>query len=599
MVTSRRDDSGASSLPKPRSGAGRVREGHRSAISLVRQAPPFYAVTADRSSVKYLGVPGRLIYNCNETQSGYGVDRKVDWAAGPDLGFLLLHYAHSPVCPSKYLDHVKQRTTTSLRQFDKLQKLRLLKITDSTLERGPLQLVPEVVTKLTSLEELDLSSNQINQLPDGLDKLQRLKILKIRGSSYWPCSLRSVPEVVTKLTSLEELDLSYNQIEQLPDRLDKLQRLKILKIRGSSYWPCSLRSVPEVVTKLTSLEELDLSYNQIDQLPDRLDKLQRLKILKIRGSSYWPCSLRSVSEVVTKLTSLEELDLSYNQIEQLPDRLDKLQRLKILKIRGSSYWPCSLRSVSEVVTKLTSLEELDLSYNQIEQLPDRLDKLQRLKILKIRGSSYWPCSLRSVPEVVTKLTSLEELDLSYNQIEQLPDRLDKLQRLKILKIRGSSYWPCSLRSVPEVVTKLTSLEELDLSYNQIEQLPDRLDKLQRLKILKIRGSSYWPCSLRSVPEVVTKLTSLEELDLSYNQIEQLPDRLDKLQRLKILKIRGSSYWPCSLRSVPEVVTKLTSLEELDLSYNQIEQLPDSSCIDSNQASASLVLIIMHNIGDED
>ncbi|XP_067930904.1 uncharacterized protein [Watersipora subatra] len=175
----------------------------------------------------------------------------------------------------------------------------------------------------------------------------------------------------------------------------------------------------------------------------------------------------------------------------------------------------------------------------ISQLPDRFDKLQKLKALRITGNLLISGPLQSVPEVVTNLPSLEKLDLSYNKINQLPDRylacdvtkqapagiFDKLQQLKVLKITGSLLKPGPLQSVPEVVTKLTSLEELDLSRNQINQLPDAFDKLQRLKVLTISGP-YRHGLFQSVPEVVTKLTSLEELDLSDNQINQLPDRID-------------------------------------------------------------------------
>ncbi|XP_067934863.1 uncharacterized protein [Watersipora subatra] len=470
--------------------------------------------------------------------------------------------------------------------FEKLNRLKVLRISCSEEHYRSLQSIPELVTKLTSLEVLDLSNNGVRQIPDSLGSLTLLRELNLSRNP-----IEVLPESITALSSLEKLDLSSCEISQLPDSLIQLQKLKVLRITGYSelsddmfthnFIFHGLQTFPEVVTKLTSLEELDLSGNRINELPDSFIQLQKLKVLRFTGYSelsddmfthnFIFHGLQTFPEVVTKLTSLEELDLSGNRINELPDSFIQLQKLKVLKI--SDYFEPSilygLHTVPEVVTKLTSLEELDLSCNWITGLPDSFIQLQKLKVLKISG--YFKPSilygLHTVPEVVTKLTSLEELDLSCNPINELPDSFIQLQKLKVLRITGNSVLsiPFGLQTVPEVVTKLTSLEELDLSNNRINELPDSLGSLKSLRKLNLSGKP-----IEVLPESITSLSSLEELDLSWCKINQLPESLGSLTLLRKLNVSSNP-----IEVLPEYITSLSSLEELDLSHCKISQLPES------------------------
>ncbi|XP_067930865.1 leucine-rich repeat and IQ domain-containing protein 4-like [Watersipora subatra] len=394
-----------------------------------------------------------------------------------------------------------------------------------------------------------------------LDKLEQLRVLNITSFYDEPRCLQSVLEEVTKLPSLEVLDLSNNQIDQLPDRLDQLKQLKVLKITGSDIFCSPLQSIPEAVTKLTSLEVLDLSYNKISQLPVRLRPLLRSQLTNplLASSKYRAdSSTTKFFSVIMRLSLVLRVLQNYSYYRtctgtlsiEIGDGEKKLLKVQRLPSRPSSnsncseqllHWPDMQKTSEKMLRRhghdaiiTTAAQQAEFSEQILwRQQQDalntatatRLYKLQRLKVLKITGSDWKPGPLQSVPEVVTKLPSLEVLDLSYNEINQLPDRLDKLKRLKVLKITGSSRKLAPLQSVPEVVTKLTSLEEIDISCTRINHLPDRFDKLQKLKVLKMRGYGHRADNLLSFPEVVTKLPLLELLDFSGNFISQLPERI--------------------------------------------------------------------------
>ncbi|XP_067932876.1 leucine-rich repeat protein lrrA-like [Watersipora subatra] len=480
--------------------------------------------------------------------------------------------------------------------FEKLKRLKALRISCSEEHYRSLQSIPEVVIKLTSLEVLGLSNNGVRQIPDSLGSLKSLKKLDLNRNP-----IEVLPESITALGSLQELNLSRCKISQLPESLGSLTSLKKLDLSSNP-----IEVLPESITALSSIEELDLTYCKISQLPESLGSLTLLRELAISMNP-----IEVLPEPITALSLLEELNPSHCYIRQLPESFIQLQKLKVLRITcyskpSDNMFPnifnfSGHQTVPEVITKLNSLEELDLSNDQINELPDSFIQLQKLKVLRITGVSKLsiPHGLQTFPEVVTKLTSLEELDLSNHQINELPDSLGSLKSLKKLNLFGNPF-----EVLPESITSLSSLEELDLSRCKISQLPESFIQLQKLKVMRITG--YFELSkissdtfgnfklhgLQTFPEVVTKLTSLEELDLSSNGINELPDSFIQLQKLKVLGITGCSqlsddmfsysFLFHGLQTFPEVVTKLTSLEELDLSGNRIKELPDSNNLDGKE-----------------
>ncbi|XP_067932868.1 uncharacterized protein [Watersipora subatra] len=182
-------------------------------------------------------------------------------------------------------------------------------------------------------------------------------------------------------------------------------------------------------------------------------------------------------------------------------------------------------------------------------------RLKKLELCRIDLSLEWP----SLPA-----NSLEELHVIDCKMETLPCWFEKLKRLKVLRISCSQECYRSLQFVPEVVTKLTSLEVLDLSNNGVRQIPDSLGSLTSLRELNL---SINPIEV--LPESITALSSLEELDLPWCDISQLPESLGSLKSLRKLNLFGNP-----IEVLPESITALSSLEELNLSHCRISQLPE-------------------------
>ena len=77
-------------------------------------------------------------------------------------------------------------------------------------------------------------------------------------------SIVIVPEAVTDLTELEEIDLSDNYLEELSTSINKLKNLKTLRLDENQ-----LRELPQAIAELSNLTMLSVSNNQLSVLPSR------------------------------------------------------------------------------------------------------------------------------------------------------------------------------------------------------------------------------------------------------------------------------------------------------------------------------------------
>ncbi|XP_027080246.1 uncharacterized protein [Coffea arabica] len=259
-------------------------------------------------------------------------------------------------------------------------------------------------------EFLDLQGklmDKIEWLPLSLGKLSHIIELNIADNN-----LMVLPSTIGSLKSLRKLDVHSNQLFNLPDSFGELLGLTDLDLHANR-----LRSLPASFKNLKDLISLDLSSNRFAHLPDAIGNLTSLKKLSVQLNE-----LEELPYTIGSCLLLVELRLDFNQLKALPLSISKLQYLEILTLHYNRI------KVLPTMGNLLHLKELDVSFNELESIPESLCHAVSLKKLNV-GKNF--SDLRALPKSIGNLELLEELDISDNQIFVLPDSFRFLANLKV------------------------------------------------------------------------------------------------------------------------------------------------------------------------
>ena len=135
-----------------------------------------------------------------------------------------------------------------------------------------------------------------------------------------------------------------------------------------------------------------------------------------------------------------------------------------------------------------------------------------------------------MPESLSELTNVTQLDLSENEIQKFPEFLSKLTNLIQLDLSDNE-----IQKFPESLSELTNLTQLNLSENAIQKFPESLSELTNLTQLNLSYNS-----IKEFPESLSELTNLTQLNLSYNNIKEFPESLSELTNLIVLDLNGNA-----------------------------------------------------------
>ncbi|XP_065919794.1 leucine-rich repeat serine/threonine-protein kinase 2-like [Dysidea avara] len=184
-------------------------------------------------------------------------------------------------------------------------------------------------------------------------------------------------------------------------------------------------------------------------------------------------------------------------------REELLLRRGVNETSGTVLW-YGLRLTQLEISWLQNIywvKELKIARNEFTSLPSEMGGyLNRCTNLELQWNK-----LREVPCCLLELPSINELNLSHNDIEKIP-------------------------KVPEWSS---SLSILDLSYNHLRSLPKSI-VAPNLKNLNISNNQF-----HTVPHCVCSLTGLITLNIAYNsEILALPNELGRLKNLLNLNLDG-------------------------------------------------------------
>lgn len=147
---------------------------------------------------------------------------------------------------------------------------------------------------------------------------------------------------------------------------------------------------------------------------------------------------------------------------------------------------------AELYQQVDTLEILDLSNNQLSELPPDLHRFKKLKIVF--------CSLnpfKELPTVLGQCENLEMIGFKSCQIETVSEKALPL------KLRWLILTDNQITELPDCFDKTPDLQKLALACNQLRALPATLAQCSRLELIRVSANR-----LAEFPEVLTKMPSL-------------------------------------------------------------------------------------------
>ncbi|RID44802.1 hypothetical protein BRARA_I01572 [Brassica rapa] len=350
------------------------------------------------------------------------------------------------------------------------EKLRLLCWNSCKLRFWPSKFSAEF------LVELIMQDSEFEKLWEGIQPLQCLKLIDLKGSCY----LKEIPDL-SNATSLEELDLGGCRslleitssignatklkkfclfgcwlLKELPSSISRLINLEVLSLGGcQSLKALSVFSSLEKLSGCSSLKDLFLSYTAIEEVP-----------LSMRT---WSClyqldmsDCRNLKEFPNVPDSIEELVLCKTRIEEVPSWIGNLSRLRKLIMYGCK----KLKTISPNISKLENLEFLGLRKDGHSEDDDEDVGEYGLKlfaaVIKWGPDLKNSWELRSdfrvhhiLPICLPKkaFTSPVSLCLRCVGLKTIPDCIGRLSGLSKLDIKECG----NLRALPQLPASLISI----------------------------------------------------------------------------------------------------------------------------------------------
>lgn len=272
------------------------------------------------------------------------------------------------------------------------------------------------------LQWLDLSSNQLNELDfDSFRNTRKLQYLNLANNQ-----LNELPGEIFKFVSgLRVINLSNNNIRSLPENLFFNEGLEILNLAHNQLTKIPVSSV----TNMAGLTvcHMDLSHNHI-----------------------------AAVDLSNKFRSLSHLDLSHNRLIRLEDAgFATLPHLMQLNLGHNAELEVTGRAFIGLENCLLQLNLDNVSITAFPDLP--LPFLRRLTIAD-NELPFVP------PELATNMTSLNSLDLSYNDLTNVPLLTHSLPKLRELSLSGN---PISVLTNTSLIGAAETLKVLDISNLQL------------------------------------------------------------------------------------------------------------------------------------
>ncbi|XP_012258936.2 leucine-rich repeat serine/threonine-protein kinase 1 [Athalia rosae] len=389
-------------------------------------------------------------------------------------------------------------------------------------------------------------------------------------------SITSVPSIIFHLQSLRYLNMAQNKIDMLTIEL-KTSKDKLCPVLEEMYLQDNrLEQLPEFIFDLPALEIMDVSNNKLQCLPNNLWKAPRLKELNASFNLLRDLPSQVSQNIVRKSQGEDSLTSSPSSRSlasqfglQRDDSMEfesftKIANAQIIEMNCPHVWTGSVQ-VSEKLSDGSEsgarsvLASLNLAHNLFNSIPV---SLPCLAVSLVRLNMAYN-SLRSMSHITSYPASLKQLDLSNNQISCWPslpqvDGADSMEQAAT-----ACYCPATNIQTPtgpgnrQTATSLRDVVLMSVCTHR------RHLRLENLRTLVLANNLLTRIQLTSIDDGEppnfeedsvdkdTKMTysgsklyllfpNVSMLDVSNNQLREIPYNIHELSNLSVLNINGNN-----------------------------------------------------------
>ncbi|XP_049858112.1 leucine-rich repeat serine/threonine-protein kinase 1 isoform X1 [Schistocerca gregaria] len=482
----------------------------------------------------------------------------------------------------------------------KNQDIVLYAITRIDLSKNSLTWLPLVIFQLHSLRYLNVAQNKIERLPSP-NEVGSLS--PTRGGGNKNNKFRKTGYTAPVL---EEVYLQDNRLEVISDDIFKLPSLVTLDISNNK-----LQELPYAVWRAPKLKELNAAFNLLKELPISPPEEHTEAQSPVHSDGTKSAGVADYGDH-SESTSCSEIseDLNLSSEDHLIDAQTfhstfmKTKTVEHLDVSHHNIWSRSVEVTEQIMhtdeehdENCSKLSALNLAHNLFTGVPIALPCLA-VNLTRLNLSYN---SLRSMSHITSYPSSLKQLDVSHNQIccwPSLPqiDGVDGSEHsvtacysLIDAGMKGSTKIPLmpgrrSLRStiLNYVCThrrhlRLDNLRTLILSDNNLSRIQLSTDDDGGSSVSE-EDETDWDL-LNSPASSKNRLMfpNLSMLDISNNQLREIPQNINELSNLSVLNVSGNPDI-CELPPQMGLLSRLWNLNTRGCSLQE----PLKSMIDSKK-----------------
>lgn len=226
---------------------------------------------------------------------------------------------------------------------------------------------------------------------------------------------------------------------------------------------------------------LDLSNQDLTGLPHKIADLKELRMINLSGNT--GLDLEKTFEILSGLPKLEVILLDSLNLTGLPDNFSNLKKINHVSLVNNP--ELDFAHAFELMQSF-DMEFLNLSRNNLTELPEEIAQISRLRDLKL---SYNHIQLSELFLTLADLPKLRSLWLDHNHIETLPPEIAAARRVVYFYIDD----------------------------NELSEFPKEMAQMDRLLVMHAAGNNF-----RELPVELTHIPHLMFAVLSNNPIETIP-----------------------------------------------------------------------------